>query len=134
MSEVSGPVVAIALVLSAVFVPVAFMAASRAPLPAVRGHDRDLGLLSRSTRSRSARRCGHAAEAEGGVEVVPRPVLRLVQQIFGSSRAATRRSRRFLIRKSVRSLIFIGILIALTGGLVKSLRPASSPTRTTATS
>ena len=48
MKEVSGPVVAIALVLTAVFVPVAFMQRHHRPaLPAVRDHHRHLGAASR---------------------------------------------------------------------------------------
>ena len=52
MEEVSGPVVAIALILAAVFVPVGFMAGHHGPLlPAVRDHDRDLGAALRVQRA-----------------------------------------------------------------------------------
>ena len=54
MKEVSAPVIGIALILSAVFLPVAFIPGlDRAHVPAVRADDRDLGLaLARSARSR----------------------------------------------------------------------------------
>ena len=43
MEEVAGPVVAIALILTAVFVPTIFIPGiTGAPLSAVRSHDRDL--------------------------------------------------------------------------------------------
>ena len=43
MEEVSGPIIAIALVLCAVFVPIAFIIGTDRPvLQAVRSHDRDL--------------------------------------------------------------------------------------------
>ena len=45
MEEVTGPVIGIALVLSAVFIPVAFMRRRPGPdVTAVRAHDRRLGL------------------------------------------------------------------------------------------
>jgi multidrug efflux pump len=47
MREVSGPIVAIALVLCAVFVPMAFLSGVTGPvLQAVRGDHRDLDVIS----------------------------------------------------------------------------------------
>jgi len=46
MEEVSGPVIAIAIILAAVFIPTAFIPGSPAAVPAVRRDDRRLGILS----------------------------------------------------------------------------------------
>ena len=62
MKEVPGPVVAIALILSAVFIPVAFMRGHHGPaVPAVRAHDRrlgaHLGVQRADALARRSRRC-----------------------------------------------------------------------------
>ena len=82
MEEVSGPVVAIGLVLSAVFVPVGFMGGITGMLlPAVRDHDRALGAaLGHQRPHPEPGALGAAAEGADGQEDAPDALLQLVQQ------------------------------------------------------
>ena len=82
MEEVSGPVIAIGLILSAVFVPVGFMGGiTGRAVSAVRDHDRDLGAAvgrQRADAQPGARR--DAAEAADGQAVAADAVLQRLQQ------------------------------------------------------
>ena len=81
MEEVSGPVMAIALVLSAVFLPTVFIPGITGRLfPAVRGHHRHLGPHLRLQRPDPEPRArGHDPEAQEKGTGPPGRVLRLVQ-------------------------------------------------------
>ena len=83
MDEVSGPVIAIVLVLCAVFIPVAFLSGiTGAALQAVRHHDRDLGGVLR-------RRGAHALAGAGGHPAQGRSTARRRASSSGSTTRST---------------------------------------------
>jgi len=123
MKEVSGPVVAIALVLSAVFVPVAFMGGITGRLYqqfavtiAISVCFSAFNALTLSP-ALSAKLLKPKGESKSFLD----PFYNWFNRIFGKFTGGYTSFASILIRKSVRSLIFIGILVALTAGLVKSL-------------
>ena len=98
MEEISGPVIGIALVLSAVFVPTAFIPGHhRAAVPAVRRDHRDLGDplgVQRAVAEPGARRAAAEAEDEKSRGLL-RALLRLVQpHLRARHRTATSAVRR----------------------------------------
>ncbi|MFN7986576.1 MAG: multidrug efflux RND transporter permease subunit [Thermoanaerobaculia bacterium] len=123
MEEVSGPVVAIALVLSAVFVPVAFMGGITGRLYqqfavtiAISVCISAFNALTLSP-ALSAMLLKPKGESKSFLD----PFYGWFNRVFGKFTNGYTSLAAILIRKSLRSVIFIGILVALTVGLVKSL-------------
>ena len=123
MKEVSGPVVAIALVLSAVFVPVAFMGGITGRLYqqfavtiAISVCFSAFNALTLSP-ALSAMLLKPKAESKSFLD----PFYNWFNRIFGTFTGGYTSFAAILIRKSIRSMIFIVLLVALTVGLVKSL-------------
>ncbi len=123
MEEVSGPVVAIALVLSAVFVPVAFMGGITGRLYqqfavtiAISVCISAFNALTLSP-ALAAMLLKPKAESKSFLD----PFYNWFNKVFGKFTNGYTSFAAILIRKSLRSVIFIGILVALTVGLVKSL-------------
>jgi hydrophobic/amphiphilic exporter-1 (mainly G- bacteria), HAE1 family len=123
MEEVSGPVVAIALVLSAVFVPVAFMGGITGRLYqqfavtiAISVCFSAFNALTLSP-ALAAMLLKPKAESKSFLD----PFYDWFNRLFGKFTGGYTSFASILIRKSARSLIFIGILVVATGGIVKSL-------------
>ena len=112
MEEVSGPVVAIALILAAVFVPTVFIPGITGPLvPAIRGDDRDLRSLFRIQRALAQPRALRIAPETKNRK--PRPARALLQMVQSHFRRATDGYVGFsavLIRKSGFSLVFLALI------------------------
>ncbi len=123
MEEVSGPVVAIALILTAVFVPVAFMGGITGRLYqqfavtiAISVCFSAFNALTLSP-ALSAKLLKPKGEQKSFLD----PFYGWFNRIFGRFTERYISFTSILIRKTVRSVIFIVIIIALTGGLVKKL-------------
>ena len=97
MEEVSGPVVAIALILIAVFVPVGFMGGiTGRALPAVRHHDRALGAAVGGQRADAVAGAGGdaAQDADGQEDAADARSTTASTRSSASPRTATSASRR----------------------------------------
>jgi len=96
MTEVSGPIVAIALVLCAVFVPMAFLTVSPAPSTSSRSDDRDLDRdlgVNSLTLSPAARPPQIAAFARRAKGYASRLIDRLLGWFFRHSTLSSRQAR-----------------------------------------
>ncbi|MDL1950951.1 hydrophobe/amphiphile efflux-1 family RND transporter, partial [Acidobacteria bacterium ACD] len=123
MEEVSGPVVAIALVLSAVFVPVAFMGGITGRLYqqfavtiAISVCFSAFNALTLSP-ALSAKLLKPKGESKSFLD----PFYGAFNRFFDRFTAGYTSFAAILIRKALRSAIFIVVLVVATGGLVKSL-------------
>ena len=123
MEEVSGPVVAIALVLSAVFVPVAFMGGITGRLYQQFAVTIAISVCisAFNALTLSPALAAMLLKPQGQSKSFLDPFYRWFNKVFGTFTNGYTSFAAILIRKSLRSVIFIGILVALTVGLVKSL-------------
>ncbi|HVO52542.1 MAG TPA: multidrug efflux RND transporter permease subunit [Thermoanaerobaculia bacterium] len=123
MKEVSGPVVAIALVLSAVFVPVAFMGGITGRLYQQFAVTIAISVCfsAFNALTLSPALAAKLLKPKGESKSFLDPFYNWFNKVFGKFTGGYTSFASILIRKSVRSFIFIGILLALTVGLVKSL-------------
>ena len=123
MEEVSGPVIAIALVLSAVFVPVAFMGGITGRLYQQFAVTIAISVCfsAFNALTLSPALAAKLLKPKGESKSFLDPFYGWFNRVFGKFTGGYTSFASILIRKSVRSLIFIGILIVATGGIVKSL-------------
>ena len=123
MQEVSGPVVAIALILTAVFVPVAFMGGITGRLYQQFAVTIAISVCfsAFNALTLSPALAAMLLKPKGEQKSFLDPFYSWFNRVFGRFTDGYISFTSILIRKTVRSLIFIGIVIALTGGLVKSL-------------
>ena len=123
MEEVSGPVVAIALVLSAVFVPVAFMGGITGRLYQQFAVTIAISVCfsAFNALTLSPALAAKLLRPKGESKSFLDPFYGWFNRIFGRFTDGYTSFTSVLIRKSLRSAIFIGILVLLTGGLVRSL-------------
>ncbi len=138
MDEVTGPIIAIALVLCAVFVPIAFISGpDRAVLQAVRADHRhldgDLGVQLADPVAGAGRRPAEGARrAQGPADARPRLLLRLVLPRLQPALPAARRRgyvrgvRGVVSRKASWCwLVYLGLVGADHGRLSAACRAAS---------
>jgi HAE1 family hydrophobic/amphiphilic exporter-1 len=123
MEEVSGPVVAIALILTAVFVPVAFMGGITGRLYQQFAVTIAISVCfsAFNALTLSPALAAMLLKPKGEQKSFLDPFYNWFNRVFGRFTDGYISFTSILIRKTVRSLIFIGIVIALTGGLVKSI-------------
>ncbi len=123
MEEVSGPVVAIALILTAVFVPVAFMGGITGRLYQQFAVTIAISVCfsAFNALTLSPALAAMLLKPKGEQKSFLDPFYNWFNRVFGRFTDGYISFTSILIRKTVRSMIFIGIVIALTGGLVKSL-------------
>ena len=124
MEEVSGPVIAIGLILSAVFVPVGFMGGITGRLYQQFAITIAMSVLLSvvNALTLSPALAGDAAQAADRQEDAADAVLQRLQQGVRRRRpTATSASPAILIRKMFRSLAFIGVLIYVIVVLVRQI-------------
>jgi HAE1 family hydrophobic/amphiphilic exporter-1 len=123
MEEVSGPVIAIALVLSAVFVPVAFMGGITGRLYQQFAVTIAISVCfsAFNALTLSPALAAKLLKPKGESKSFLDPFYGWFNRVFGRFTDRYTSFTSVLIRKSLRSAIFIGIIVLLTGGLVKSL-------------
>ncbi|MBK8595430.1 MAG: multidrug efflux RND transporter permease subunit [Holophagales bacterium] len=123
MEEVSGPVVAIALVLSAVFVPVAFMGGITGKLYQQFAVTIAISVCfsAFNALTLSPALAAMLLKPKGESKSFLDPFYGWFNRLFGRFTDKYTSFTAILVRKSFRSVVFIGIVVALTGGLVKSL-------------
>ena len=139
MKEVSAPVIGIALILSAVFVPVAFIGGLTGPdVPAVRADDRDLGAALGVQRAvalarRSARCCSSPPKPTRG------PLGQVLPRVQQGVRRDDERLRELVARCSCGARSLTIVIVVRRGrrrrrSSAARSRRASCPTRTRASS
>ena len=123
MEEVSGPVVAIALILTAVFVPVAFMGGITGRLYQQFAVTIAISVCfsAFNALTLSPALAAMLLKPKGEQKSFLDPFYNWFNRVFGRFTDGYISFTSILIRKTVRSLIFIGIIVALTGGLLKSV-------------
>jgi len=123
MEEVSGPVVAIALILTAVFVPVAFMGGITGRLYQQFAVTIAISVCfsAFNALTLSPALAAMLLKPKGEQKSFLDPFYGWFNRVFGRFTDGYISFTSILIRKTVRSLIFIGIIVALTGGLLKSV-------------
>ena len=131
MDEVGGALVGIALVLSAVFIPAAFMAGITGSLYrqfaltiAILGHH--LGLQRADAESGSGRAPAAAAKRHGAQRSA-RAILRLFNAASRARPTATSHSPAWLIRKFVVALAILVGFVILAGGIGRALPSSFLP-------
>ena len=123
MEEVSGPVVAIALILTAVFVPVAFMGGITGRLYQQFAVTIAISVCfsAFNALTLSPALAAKLLKPKGEQRSFLDPFYGWFNRLFGRFTDGYLSFTSILIRKTVRSLVFVGIVIALTGGLLKDL-------------
>ena len=114
MEEVSGPVVAIGLILIAVFVPVGFMGGITGRLYQQFAITIALSVLLSvvNALTLSPALAAMLLKAPTGKKTLLTPFYNGFNKVFGAAPTPTSASRRILVRKMFRSLAFIGVLIS----------------------
>jgi HAE1 family hydrophobic/amphiphilic exporter-1 len=120
MEEVSGPVVAIALILAAVFVPVGFMAGITGRFYQQFAITIAISVLLSAFNALTLSPALSALmlKAPTGKKTLLTPFYGWFNRVFGRGTDAYVSFASILVRKMVRSLVFIGVLTLLIGGLV----------------
>ena len=120
MEEVSGPVVAIALILAAVFVPVGFMAGITGRFYQQFAITIAISVLLSAFNALTLSPALSALmlKAPTGKKTLLTPFYGWFNRVFGRGTDAYVSFTSILVRKMVRSLVFIGVLTLLIGGLV----------------
>ena len=120
MEEVSGPVVAIALILAAVFVPVGFMAGITGRFYQQFAITIAISVLLSAFNALTLSPALSALmlKAPTGKKTLLTPFYGWFNRVFGRGTDAYVSFTSILVRKMVRSLVFIGVLTVLIGGLV----------------
>jgi HAE1 family hydrophobic/amphiphilic exporter-1 len=120
MEEVSGPVVAIALILAAVFVPVGFMAGITGRFYQQFAITIAISVLLSAFNALTLSPALSALmlKAPTGEKTLLTPFYGWFNRVFGRGTDAYVSFASILVRKMVRSLVFIGVLTLLIGGLV----------------
>ena len=123
MEEVSGPVVAIALILTAVFVPVAFMGGITGRLYQQFAVTIAISVCfsAFNALTLSPALAAMLLKPKGEQKSFLDPFYNWFNRIFGRFTDGYISFTSILIRKTVRSLIFIVLIVVLTGGLLKSI-------------
>src|SRR3954469_21675396 len=123
MEEVSGPVIAIGLILIAVFVPVGFMGGITGRLYQQFAITIALSVLLSviNALTLSPALAGMLLKAPTGKKTLLTPFYNWFNKWFGASTDAYVSFSAILIRKMFRSLAFIGVLIYVTIVLVKAI-------------
>src|SRR6185369_437879 len=123
MEEVSGPVIAIALILSAVFVPVVFVGAITGRLYQQFAITIALSVLLSvvNALTLSPALAAMLLKAPTGKKTLLSPFYRWFNRIFGRTTDAYVSFTAILIRKTVRSLAFIGVLVYVILVLVRHI-------------
>src|SRR6188474_3363227 len=123
MEEVSGPVVAIGLILSAVFVPVGFMGGISGALYQQFAITIAISVLLSviNALTLSPALAALLLKPAGGKKSILQPFYNVFNRIFGVTTDAYVSFSAILIRKSIRSAIFIGVLVYATVVLVRNI-------------
>jgi len=123
MEEVSGPVVAIGLILSAVFVPVGFMGGITGKLYQQFAITIALSVLLSvvNALTLSPALAALLLKAPTGKRTILTPFYDWFNRVFGRTTDAYVGFSGFLVRKMVRSLLFIVLLVVLIFPLVKRI-------------
>jgi HAE1 family hydrophobic/amphiphilic exporter-1 len=123
MEEVSGPVVAIALILAAVFVPVGFMGGITGRLYQQFAITIAISVLlsAFNALTLSPALSAMLLKAPTGKKTLLTPFYGWFNRVFGRGTDGYVSFTDILVRKMVRSLVFIVILVALTIGFVSRI-------------
>ena len=123
MEEVSGPVVAIALILTAVFVPVGFMGGITGLCFQQFAITIALSVLisAFNALTLSPALCALLLKAPTGKRTLLTPFYEWFNRVFGRTTDAYLSFTGILVRKTIRCLAFIVILLVLTGGLLSRI-------------
>ena len=123
MEEVSGPVVAIALILAAVFVPVGFMGGITGRLYQQFAITIAISVLLSAFNALTLSPALSALllKAPTGKKTLLTPFYGWFNRVFGRGTDAYVSFTGILVRKLVRSLAFIGVLVVLTLGLISRI-------------
>ncbi len=123
MEEVSGPVVAIALILTAVFVPVAFMGGITGRLYQQFAVTIAISVCfsAFNALTLSPALAAKLLKPKGEDKSFLDPLYNVFNRVFGRVTDRYISFTGILIRKTVRSLIFIAIIVGLASGLVMDL-------------
>jgi HAE1 family hydrophobic/amphiphilic exporter-1 len=123
MEEVSGPVVAIAIILAAVFVPVGFMGGITGRLYQQFAITIAISVLlsAFNALTLSPALSAMLLKPPSGKRTLITPFYDWFNRVFGRGTDAYVGFTGILVRKMARSLVFIVILVALTGGLVSRI-------------
>jgi HAE1 family hydrophobic/amphiphilic exporter-1 len=123
MEEVSGPVVAIAIILAAVFVPVGFMGGITGRLYQQFAITIAISVLlsAFNALTLSPALSAMLLKPPSGKRTLLTPFYDWFNRVFGRGTDAYVGFTGILVRKMVRSLAFVVILVALTGGLVSRI-------------
>jgi hydrophobe/amphiphile efflux-1 (HAE1) family protein len=123
MEEVSGPVMAIAIILAAVFVPVGFMGGITGRLYQQFAITIAISVLlsAFNALTLSPALAALLLKAPTGKKTLLSPFYGWFNRVFGRGTDAYVSFSSILIRKMFRSLAFIVILVVLTGGLVSRI-------------
>src|SRR5688572_27912447 len=123
MEEVSGPVIAIAIILAAVFVPVGFMGGITGRLYQQFAITIAISVLlsAFNALTLSPALAAMLLKAPTGKKTFLTPFYNWFNRVFGRGTASYVSFTTILTRKMFRSLIFVGILVAATIGLVSRI-------------
>ena len=123
MEEVSGPVIAIAIILAAVFVPVGFMGGITGLLYQQFAITIAIAVLlsAFNALTLSPALAAMLLKAPTGKRTLLSPFYDWFNRVFGRGTDAYVGFTGILVRKMARSLVFIVLLVFLTGGLVSRI-------------
>jgi len=123
MEEVSGPVMAIGIILAAVFVPVGFMGGITGRLYQQFAITIAISVLlsAFNALTLSPALSAMLLKRPSGKRTLLTPFYDWFNRVFGRGTDAYVSFTGILVRKMVRSLVFIVLIVALTGGLVSRI-------------
>jgi HAE1 family hydrophobic/amphiphilic exporter-1 len=123
MEEVSGPVMAIAIILAAVFVPVGFMGGITGRLYQQFAITIAISVLlsAFNALTLSPALSAMLLKAPSGKRTLLTPFYEWFNRVFGRGTERYVSFTGILVRKMARSLVFLVVIVALTGGLVSRI-------------